>query len=339
MSGPARVSVIVLNWNGWRDTAACVRSLLDHADPDLQVVVCDNDSQDGSADKLQQIIGQWPEAPEGGIRILSRAEAESIPAQAPGAMANRPRLVLIQNGGNLGFAGGCNVGLRFALGQGSDHFWLLNNDTEIAPGADAALLHRLQADPSVGLCGSRLIYHHDRQLVQARGGATYDAPRAVGTHIGVHQPLSVPEDVPRIEAAMDYVVGASMMVSRRFVDEVGLMAEDYFLYFEELDWATRGKQQGFKLAYAADSVVFHKEGATIGSSHSGQASNLSMRFLLRNRLLFTRRYFPQFKASVQRRLLFEMLVYAKRRQYRYVLLVLEALMGRPIVLPSGAAQK
>ena len=332
MTQPVMVSVIVLNWNGWQDTAACVHSLLAHGDPALQVVVCDNDSQDGSFQKLTQILGQGRQAVPGGFLALTRAEAEA-------SIKRDARLVLIQNGGNLGFAGGCNVGLRYAMNQHASHFWLLNNDTEIAPGADVALIRRMQADPAVGLCGSRLIYHADRQMVQARGGATYDPRSGVGIHIGVHESVNAPEDLGGIEAAIDYVVGASMMVTRRFLDTVGLMTEDYFLYFEELDWATRGKRLGFKLAYAPQSVVFHKEGATIGSSHSGGASALSMKFLLRNRLLFTRRYFPQFLGSVRRRLLFESLVYAKRRQYRNVLLVIEALMGRRIAMPPRSAHQ
>lgn len=321
------LAVVVLNWNGWQDTQACVRSLLDQGRSGAQIVVCDNGSADGSFDRLRQIFQGWPELSGQRLLVLDRAQAES------GQRFHDARVVLIQTGANLGFAGGCNVGLRFAMSQGAAYFWLLNNDTEIEVGADEALLARMRQDPAVGLCGSRLIYHHDRSLVQARGGAVYHPRLGVGTHIGVHEPVEAPEDVAQIEASMDYVVGASMVASRRFIETVGLMTEDYFLYFEELDWATRGKANGFRLAYAPGSVVFHKEGATIGSCHSGNGSALSMRFLFRNRLLFTKRFYPALIWAVRRNLMYETLVYLKRRQFPIAWLTIEALLGHQMALP------
>ena len=89
-----------------------------------------------------------------------------------------------------------------------------------------------------------------------------------------------------------------MLVSRSFLDQVGLMREDYFLYFEELDWAKRGRPQ-FELGIAPTSHVYHKEGASIGSSTSREKrSSLSERYLSRNRILFTRRYYPKSLPSV-----------------------------------------
>jgi GT2 family glycosyltransferase len=310
----ATVAVVILNWNGWRDTLACVRSVLAHA-PDSQVVVCDNGSSDGSYEHLESTLSS--ELPAGALCCLQAMDTWPQSVEA--------RVVLIQNGANLGFAGGCNVGLRFALAQKHGYFWLLNNDTEIEPGALDGLLQRMARDPQVGMCGSRLVYFDTPDIVQARGGATYDPTTGVGQHLGVHESISAPENPEVIEASMDYVVGASMLVSRRFLELVGLMREDYFLYFEELDWATRGRARGFRLAYAPQSVVRHKEGASIGSSHHGPGSMLSMRYLSRNRLLYTQRFHPQHLGSVRRRMLFEAVVYAKRLQWPAAKVVLLSL--------------
>lgn len=309
-----KAAVVILNWNGWRDTLACIRSVLTHA-AGAQVVVCDNGSSDGSYEHLQAALSK--ELPD---EAWCCFEAKSVWPQVTAA-----RVVLIQNGANLGFAGGCNVGLSFAMTQGHRYFWLLNNDTEIEPGAFDGLLQRMARDPQVGMCGSRLVYFDAPDVVQARGGAVYDPRMGVGRHLGVHEAITLPEDADAIEASMDYVVGASMMVSRRFIESVGLMADDYFLYFEELDWATRGRVQGFRLAYAQDSVVRHKEGASIGTSHRGPGSLLSMRYLSRNRLLFTQRFHPQYLGSVRRRMAFEALVYLKRRQWAAAKVVLRSL--------------
>lgn len=310
-----RVAVVVLNWNGWRDTLACVRSVLAHADPSTRVVVCDNGSTDGSCDRLREAwVGQ-----------LACLSADDV---VQGTKMLDQRVWLVQNGANLGFAGGCNTGVRLAMACGFDFIWLLNNDTEVEAGAQQALVARMRQDDSIGLCGSRLVYFDDPQTVQARGGAVYNAHWGIGRHLGVHESVTAPEDAARIEAQMDYVVGASMMASRTFVEAVGPMTEDYFLYFEELDWAVRGKDKGFRLGYAATSVVRHKEGATIGSSHRGTGSMLSMQYLSRNRLKFTARFYPQWLNSVRRRMAYEAMVYVKRRQWAAARIVLQSLMGK-----------
>lgn len=321
MATQARVAVVVLNWNGWSDTLACVRSVVAHGG-DVQVVVCDNGSTDHSLERLRSALSA--ELPAGAVSALD-AQGEPAWPRLPSAS-----VVLIQNGANLGFAGGCNVGLRFALAQGHDYFWLLNNDTEIEPGAVDELVKRMSEAPEVGMCGSRLMYFDTPDVVQARGGAEYNPRWGVGTHLGVHESVSSPEDPGMIEARMDYVVGASMMVSRAFIESVGLMTEDYFLYFEELDWALRGRARGFRLGYAPASVVRHKEGATIGSSHRGPGSGLSMRYLCRNRLLLTRRFFPQHLGAVRRRMAFEVMVYLKRRQWGAARVLVQSLLGRGV---------
>lgn len=89
-----------------------------------------------------------------------------------------------------------------------------------------------------------------------------------------------------------------MFVSRRFLDSVGLMNEDYFLYYEELDWARRAIAKGFRLGYVKDSVVYHKEGASLGSGRSARRSAISEFYGVRNRLRVTWRFFPFFILSV-----------------------------------------
>lgn len=322
-SGTYDVAVIVLNWNGWRDTLACVASLCEFAPTNAQIVVCDNGSSDGSFERLKSA---WSSRLGAGFQAYAQAD---VPVSADAS----PRLVLIQTGANLGFAGGCNVGLRFALSGSARYFWLLNNDTEIEAGAVEALTRRLSRDESLGMCGSRLVFHDDPLVVQARGGAVYDPHTGVAQHIGSHEPISAMEDADQIEACMDYVVGASMMVTRHFLNQVGLMSEDYFLYFEEIDWAMRGKAKGFKLGYAPGSIVRHKEGASIGTDSRKTGSLLSYRYLSRNRLLFTARFFPQHLRSVRTRMAYEALVFTKRREWGVVKILLRALM-KPLALSS-----
>lgn len=282
--------VVLLNWNGWRDTVACLESLFDDRATPCRVVVCDNDSHDESVAQLS-VWGQ--------IRFGNRFEQMTRSDVGRGvSLRENTKLALIENGANLGFAAGNNVGVRLAMRSPDCQFvWLLNNDTTVAPDALARVVARAESDPSIGLCGATLIYHHNQQMVQAFGGATHNRFSGKSRHIGAFAPLSaVPIDPVETERRMSYVVGAAMLVRRAYLEQVGLMQEDYFLYYEEIDWATRG-QGRFRLGYAPESVVFHKEGASIGTS-AGGGSPLSLFYLFRNRVRYAWRFHRTFVPSV-----------------------------------------
>lgn len=273
--------VVILNWNGKTDTLACLDSLLACDAVDLRIVVCDNGSHDGS---LRALADWGAERFGSGFRTLGRA---AVASSSPVAGVH---CYLIDNGANLGFAGGNNVGLRWALRDAScQYVWLLNNDTVVTPGALAQAVARMAQRPDIGLCGSTLVYEHDRQTVQALGGSAYSRWTGRTRHLGARGQLAdVPADPTATEAVMACVVGAAMLVRREWLETVGLLCEDYFLYFEEIDWATRAAGR-FRLGWAPGSIVYHKEGASIGTAADG-GSPLSMYYLYRNRLRFSWRF-------------------------------------------------
>lgn len=282
--------VVLLNWNGWRDTLACLDSLFDSRATPCRVLVCDNDSHDESVTQLSA----W-----GQKRFASRFERFTRSDVDRGVSLHKDTaLAVIENGANLGFAAGNNVGVRLAMRSSNCQFiWLLNNDTTVAPDALAQVVARAESDPSIGLCGSTLVYHHDQQMVQALGGATFNRFTGRSMHIGAFSALNnVPADPAATEGAMSYVIGAAMLVRRAYLEQIGLMQEDYFLYYEEIDWCTRGKGK-FRLGYAPNSYVFHKEGASIGTAASG-GSALSTYYLFRSRVRFTARFYPGLLAPV-----------------------------------------
>lgn len=284
-------TVVLLNWNGWRDTLACLDSLFAEGATPCRVLVCDNGSQDVS---IVEMLA-WGQSRLGAqCAHLTRADVE-----AGAVLPDEVQLAFIENGANLGFAAGNNMGIRLALRDAACQFiWVLNNDTVVRPDALQRALDQMTTDPVIGLCGSTLMYFDQPEKVQALGGAVYSRWSGRSRHLGAFAPLSVvPTDGRAIAAQFSYVVGAAMLVSRAFLERVGLMREDYFLYYEEVDWATRGAAAGFRLAYAPDSVVFHKEGASIGTSASG-GSPLSLYFLFRNRIRFCARFHPLFLPSV-----------------------------------------
>jgi GT2 family glycosyltransferase len=294
------VYVVILNWNGWRDTIECLESVfrLDHAQ--LSVVLCDNASSDGSMEKIEGWAnGHTPAScnvPDLEHLILPPIPKpiafESISAlgiatnSSPGA-----RLVLIQTGANLGFAGGNNVGIRYALACGDcDYVWLLNNDTVVEPDSLSAMVKIVEADAKLGICGSQLRSYAPPHEVQTMGGRRYSR------WSGRTRPLQSP-DTPQVSTSLgapDYVEGASMLISRRYLETVGLLEESYFLYCEELDLAARARP-AFHFGFASESIVYHKEGASIGSAQGrANRSTLSEFYQARNRIVFSRRYYPFF---------------------------------------------
>lgn len=292
-----KTSIVVLNWNGWQDTVECLESLFHLHSSDFRVIVCDNGSRDGSLEKIQAWAGGHvlahcanpalahlvtpPCQKPVPFRALDRAEAETA---KPG---NNERLVLIQNGANLGFAGGNNVGLRYALRDPPcQYLWLLNNDTVVEPDALSAVLDYLQSAPGIGLCGTLQRSYYDPAEVQVFGG------RFLQCWTGRTYKNSALDARAANRPPFDYVEGSSMIATRDFVETVGLLEESYFLYFEELDWAMRARGK-LALGYAPQSVIYHKEGASIGShADRTRRSLLSEQYLSQSRVRFMRRFLP-----------------------------------------------
>lgn len=297
-----QVAIILVNWNSRADTLECLESVFRLDYPDFKVVVCDNASSDDSIAAIQKWATDGatvePQSPHYGY-LLSDSLDKSVIGLAcytredvdvDRVVGSNARLVLIEVGSNAGFAGGNNAGMRYALKQTSaQFFWLLNTDTVVEPDALKRLVERAMTDDRLGMTGSSLLYYWEPTKVQGMGGGAMDIRNTRCIHIGVNQPVaSIPLDPAEVESKMAYVIGASMLVSRAFVEAVGPMCEDYFLYYEETDWALRAKGR-FNLGYAPGSIVYHK----VGGSSQRVASRTSMRFLYQNRLKFVARFLPE----------------------------------------------
>jgi hypothetical protein len=314
VEGPS-VAIILVNWNNWQDCIECIDSVLAQQYSRFHIYLVDNDSQDRSLEQLQA----WFAAPtsnpcwryhDGVDRWTTHVTARPIPFRTIGA-SDKPAerlfdscaVTLIRSEVNSGFAGGCNLGIRIAALEKFDYFWLLNTDTVVCRDALGALVARAQEDGGIGMVGSTVRYYDRPSIIQAMGGAHLQPEKAASRHIG--QGCGI-EDIPRllksVEHEMSFVFGASMLVSKRLICEVGLMTEDYFLYYEEIDWAMRSRTL-FRLGYAANSHVFHKS----GNSSAKVLPAFAASYYYRNRLRFTSRFFPQFLGAAKRRLFVELL--------------------------------
>ena len=336
-----RVAIVLVNWNGWGDSVECIDSVLACGYPDYHIYLVDNDSSDQS---VEHIIA-WCEKPARSQEShdfpgVARYSDAGLPVpyrlleDPKGVLLEAPadcRLTIIRSGGNLGFAGGNNVGIRVAGLAHYDYFWLLNTDTVIRTDTLDRLVERAQQDVSIGIVGSTLVYYSEPSVIQAMGGASLDSTRMVIEHIGVNRPLGeVPQTPVEVEANMAYVVGASMLVARQFIEDVGYMQEDYFLYFEEIDWAMRGKGK-YRMGYAPQSLVYHK----VGASSAKTASWFSLRLLYRNRLKFVGRFFPDRVSATVRHLFIEMSWLLLTGRFQYAKAIASALRDRRQLVAAG----
>ncbi|MEF7616508.1 glycosyltransferase family 2 protein [Aquincola sp. MAHUQ-54] len=286
------VAIILVNWKGSADTLECLTSVLQlSGDFRIHAIVVDNASPDDSVVRIEQwLAGKGTvEIREAGAGPHWRAIVRAVTCEVS---PNR-YVSLVVGRSNNGFAAGNNIGIQFADQLTTvDYYWILNNDTTVHVDAVRHLCARMEANSSLGICGSTLVHVQPAGRVQAYGGVHYSYVTGRGFHIGAGESIGAPPPNNVIEPQLTYVSGASMFVRRAFVERVGLMSERYFLYNEELDWCWRGRGL-FELGVATAAIVYHKEGMSIGTETQARpASILSDFYQCRNKLMFAASFTP-----------------------------------------------
>ena len=179
----------------------------------------------------------------------------------------------IWNKENLGFAAGCNQGIRASLEEFPNSFaWLLNNDTEPTPTALEKLLDKAIAT-NAGITGSLI----QKANGEFSGGVGFIHPKLAS----VRRPTSADEK------NFDYIEGSSFLISPECLKKTGLLSEEFFLYFEESDYCCKAKRNGFTLAWATDSIILHDIGSSTGSENTkGEVPYFIDCIMIRNRIHF-----------------------------------------------------
>lgn len=244
MSWPL-VSIITVNYNQSAITRELLASLQRISYPTIEIIVVDNGSPTDQPEKLKEEF---------------------------------PQIELILSGKNLGFAGGNNLGVDAAKGK---YCLFINNDTEVEPDFLEPLVRRFEGHPEIGMMSPKIRFHHTPDTIQFAGYTPFH-PVTLRQHlIGYREKDTGQYDQSRKTFAGH---GAAMMVPRKVIEEVGKMAELFFLYYEEHDWNERIKSAGYEAFYEHSSLVWHKE-----SLSTGKESPLKAYYLTRNRIVFARR--------------------------------------------------
>jgi len=214
------IYTIIISNNRRDDLLACLVSLRAAGCANQRVCVLDNGSTDGSVEAIRALF------PEVEVIVLRR---------------------------NLGYAGNNNVGIVYALYQGADWIFLLNDDTILAPGCISTLLELGQNDPGVGAVGPLVLHYDDREVIQSAGGMMDGFLRP--THLAANQPALC---APTEPGEVDWISGCALLVRAAAVREAGLMDERYFLYWEETEWCLRIREAGWRIVMEPRARLWHK---------------------------------------------------------------------------------
>jgi len=195
-----------------------------------------------------------------------------------------PNFIFIRSEKNLGFAGGNNLGIQSATG---DFLFLVNNDTIFTPNLIDILVQTLLMNSQVGIISPKLLYFDQPHVLQYVGYTEMNYYTARNSCIGQYEIDNGQYD--SVIGKTAFAHGAAMMVRRSVINKVGLMADNFFLYYEELDWCERAKKAGFEIWINTNVSIYHKESISVGKK-----SALKEYFMNRNRILFIRRNAPLF---------------------------------------------
>jgi len=279
------VAVCIVGFRNAEDIQGCTAALAHSTHSDFEIVICEN----GGAEAYQRLRDTLPESLAGGQPV---------------------RVILAS--GNLGYAGGVNVCIRNS--QAADAWWVLNPDTVPEPDALAELVAAIEAGRH-DLVGGVV---HDEQMRVGSYGGRWRAWMARAESIGKGKELGDAVDPEVVERDLGYISGCSMLVSRRFLETVGYMREDYFLYCEEVEWSLRGVAKGMRLGFVPGARILHNQGSTTGAAAEfRQRKKLLIYLDERNKMLLTRDLYPRrlpIAAGAAMVLIF--LKFGKRRAWR-----------------------
>jgi GT2 family glycosyltransferase len=248
----ASVAIVLVNWNGLEFTLSCLASLKKVDYPKFKVILVDNGSENHEGMKIQKAF---------------------------------PEIHLIQSQKNLGFAGGNNLGIRFALEQEFSHVLLLNNDTEVTPDFLGEMIRQLSENPRLGVIQPLILFLHDKKILWSAGGKFVPwLGRAIT--LGNQKPMA---HYPTRRNELDWATGCCFLITREALLKSGLLNESYFTYFEDVEWSLRIKKSGFGIGLADKARIYHVAGASSKTKHAeGTLSPRVFYYHVRNQFFLLR---------------------------------------------------
>ncbi|KAA6431522.1 glycosyltransferase family 2 protein [Dyadobacter flavalbus] len=284
-----KVSIVTVNFNQPLVTEDLLKSLAEvNTYPDLEIIVVDNGSK-------VNVVPEW--------------------------QSRYKDIIFIRSEINTGFAGGNNIGIQHATG---DYLFLINNDTEVTADLIGKLVEKMESNPKIGMISPKIHYFDQPGMLQYTGYTPMNYFTARNACIGQFEEDRGQYD--SLSGVTGYAHGAAMMIRREALQKAGVMSENYFLYYEELDWCERIRKAGYEIHVDLSALIYHKESVSVG-----KRTALKEFFMNRNRILFIRKnadtstflvFCCYFLAAVIPRNLFQ---YIKNREYNFIPVFLKAI--------------
>jgi GT2 family glycosyltransferase len=296
-----KVYIIIINYTKYQDTIECLESIFKSSYKNFQLLVVDNSPDDISSNNIiKWLNNDYKQVETSMEELVYPLINKPVPYiyttenEIKNSFSVYDESVILIKATNNGFAAANNVALSYVanIADGSSYVWVLNNDTVIDKAAIQALVNYYKDQPDdLYLITSKLLSYHKKNTFQAVMG-NYNKWSGSSYHIGDGE-----EDKGQYDdyEATDnnYIVGASMFMPHEFIKDAGLMSEEYFLYFEDLDWSRQAKKSGYKLALQPLAKVYHKEGGTnIVISGKKPNKDIGGYYTLVNRIKFTKKWYP-----------------------------------------------
>ncbi len=292
MFGP-RVAIIILNWNGWEDSIECLESIYRINYRKFDVILVDNDSEDDSIQRIHQYC-------DGDLRVKSnffeyssdnkpitlfeytQEESESSMKHYEYSKNSSSVLFLIKNNKNYGFAGGNNVGIRYALDNlYSDYILLLNNDTVVDEDFLREMVLYAETDQNIGIIGPKIYYYDVPNKIQVTR-TKLDLWLGRSTLVG---DMEIDQGQYDEIESTDFVSGSCFLMKSEVVNNLGLLNEDFHCYWEETDYCMSAKKLGYNCVYYPNSKIWHK-----ASKSTNKLKGILTYFMTRNMFWFMKKH-------------------------------------------------
>jgi GT2 family glycosyltransferase len=243
------IYIILINYNGYRDTIECIQSLSKINYKNFKIIIVDNASTNNSLDYLNEYI---------------------------------ENCIIIQSKENLGFAGGNNLGIEYAIKNGAEYVLLLNNDTIVEHNFLNKMTETFNISKNIGVVGCKIKYYEQKNRIWY-GGGRINWFKFIGEHYGMRE---IDKGQYDGKYEIEFMTGCCMLISREVIKKVGLLANEYFMYFEDVDYCVKVKDGGFRIYYNPEAVIYHK----VGIASGGEESSFSIKWCTRNRIIFMNKY-------------------------------------------------
>lgn len=245
----SKVSIVIVNYNGLEHNEECINSIINSSYENIEIIIVDNQSTDGSVEMIEKLFAG--------------------------------RVIVIKNEENSGFAGGTNIGISYAMNHECDYVLLLNNDTIIDKYMISCMVESSKKND--GCVISPKIYYYEPNNTIWSAGGEIKWNRGYTIQYGMNEIDNGQYDEGK---KVTFATGCCMLIPRRIIQDIGLIAEDYFLYFEDTDYCVKIQDRGYCIYYEPKACMFHKVSATTG----GIESETFIYYFSRNRLYFNKKY-------------------------------------------------